>query len=455
MDGKAFRLVIAGISALVVIVAFFLLAGHFINNNSQSGQTGNEGQVANTPASSSREDTALEGKSRTEGDRTGRKGGEENDFSQSRQGSDSSYEKGDEILDLKDAGLEPIENPKSSLDESRSRAERTQLTLLLSSVDRDIRMIITDREGRPVEGVPFRCEVSGNDETLLYEDSDEDGVLYAANLLSGRYNVHISYAPGYVSPLYDSMITVRESISYTAVSDIKALIRTEEEIDPVEEDTADIEEEDDGELLETGEIDLESGSIGIDVSKYNKEIDWPKVKKSGIDYVIIRLGYRGSSTGTLVEDPYFRKNLDGALAAGMKVGVYFFTQALNATEAVEEASMVASLVEPDQLSLPVFLDVESSGGRADPLDPAVRTANINAFCETIVNSGFQAGVYANKRWFTNLIRTEDLGDWKIWLAQYRVKHPTYKGSYDCWQYSSKGDVEGIEGPVDLDLNLSL
>ena len=194
-----------------------------------------------------------------------------------------------------------------------------------------------------------------------------------------------------------------------------------------------------------------NGILGIDVSKWNGSIDWNAVKNSGVSYVIIRCGYRGSSQGSLVEDPKYRTNIQGATAAGLKVGVYFFTQAVNEIEAVEEASMVLSLVSGYKLSYPIFLDVESSGGRADGISKETRTAVCKAFCQTIKNSGYTAGVYANKTWFTNYIDAGQLGAYRIWLAQYASK-PTYTGRYDIWQYSSKGKVGGISGNVDMNLS---
>lgn len=200
-----------------------------------------------------------------------------------------------------------------------------------------------------------------------------------------------------------------------------------------------------------GSLVVGSGAFGIDVSKWNGTIDWQAVKNSGVNYVIIRCGYRGSSTGALVEDPKFRANIKGASDAGIKVGIYFFSQAVNRNEAVEEASMVLELIKGYKVSYPVFLDVESSGGRADGIDKNTRTDVIKAFCETIQNSGYTAGVYANKNWLTNKIDAGQLGRYKIWLAQY-ASAPTYTGRYDMWQYKSTGRVTGISGNVDLNLS---
>ncbi len=197
-----------------------------------------------------------------------------------------------------------------------------------------------------------------------------------------------------------------------------------------------------------GSLVVGNGAFGIDVSKWNGTIDWNAVKNSGVNYVIIRCGYRGSSAGSLIKDPKFEQNIKGATAAGIKVGIYFFSQAINKNEAVEEASMVLELIKGYKISYPVFLDVEASGGRADNISKETRTEVIKAFCETIQNSGYTAGVYANKSWLTNKIDTSQLSKYKIWLAQYAAS-PTYSGRYDLWQYSSTGRVSGISGNVDL------
>ena len=197
-----------------------------------------------------------------------------------------------------------------------------------------------------------------------------------------------------------------------------------------------------------GVLSMGNGTFGIDVSKWNGNIDWNAVKNSGVSYVIIRCGYRGSTQGALIEDSMFRKNIEGALAAGLKVGVYFYTQAVNEVEAVEEASMVLALVQKYRISYPIFIDTEASGGRADRISKETRTAVCRAFCETIRNAGYTPGIYASKSWFNDKLNTSSLSSYKIWLAQYATK-PTYTGRYDLWQYSDKGTINGINGKVDV------
>ncbi len=199
-----------------------------------------------------------------------------------------------------------------------------------------------------------------------------------------------------------------------------------------------------------GALANSSGSRGIDVSKWQGSINWAAVKAAGIDFAIIRLGYRGSQTGVLVEDPTFRKNIQGATAAGLRVGVYFFTQAVTEAEAVEEASMCLQLCSGYNLAFPIFIDTED-GARAQGLDRGTRTAICNAFCQTVANGGRRAGVYASTYWFNNKLNAGSLGGYTIWVAQYAAACQ-YGGKYHMWQYSSKGTVSGVSGACDMNIS---
>lgn len=201
-----------------------------------------------------------------------------------------------------------------------------------------------------------------------------------------------------------------------------------------------------------GALSSSSGTMGIDVSKWNGNINWTQVKNAGVNYAIIRCGYRGSSAGALIEDPKFKANIQGAQAAGIKVGVYFFSQAVNEVEAVEEASMCINLCKGYSLSFPIYIDVEASHGRGDQISASQRTANVKAFCGTIQSAGYRAGVYSNKTWFTQYMNTSSLTSYKIWLAQYAANVTYTATRYDMWQYTSKGSISGISGNVDMNIN---
>ena len=192
---------------------------------------------------------------------------------------------------------------------------------------------------------------------------------------------------------------------------------------------------------------------GIDVSSHNGSINWASVKAAGIDYVMIRAGYRTLQSGTLGEDTNFRNNIQGALNAGLKVGVYMFSQAVTQTEATEEANYVLNLIRGYNVTLPVAIDYEYGAnhtGRlaAANLDINTQTAICSAFCAAVQSSGYVPMVYANKSMLQSDISGEVLDDYyKIWLANYTTQ-TTYGGEYYAWQYSSRGAINGISGYVD-------
>lgn len=323
--------------------------------------------------------------------------------------------------------------------------------LMMSSVAKDLRIMIVDSVGRLVTGTPFVVKIQGMGE---YTDSDRDGIVYIDGLRAGEYSVSLEEAEGFIVPNTITTIQVKQEIEYRVLSDIEYLIMTEDDIDVEKEDRAvnGAEEAADGsentELQFTGD----NARLGIDVSKWNKEIDWEKVKDDGIEFAIIRCGYRGASSGALVLDPMYKRNIEGAIEAGIPVGVYFFTQALDEVEAVEEASMVISLIEDYDVDYPVFLDSESAGGRgrADALEAGERTKIHKAFLETIASAGYETGIYASRNWLNDELDMTEVSEYRTWLAEY-ADIPVYDKYYHMWQYTSKGSVDGIETRVDLNL----
>ena len=199
---------------------------------------------------------------------------------------------------------------------------------------------------------------------------------------------------------------------------------------------------------------------GIDVSEWNGLINWEFVKRSGVEFAMIRIGYRGYGTeGNFMEDSYFRINMEGAKNAGLKVGVYFFTQAVNREEAIEEANWVINTLKQSgyayQLDYPIAIDTEKSGapnnsGRADNLDVATRTTVCRAFCETIQQNGYTPMIYASRNWFYENLNMNELNQFDIWLAQYN-NVADYTGHYEIWQYTSQGTILGVGGYVDFNI----
>ena len=201
---------------------------------------------------------------------------------------------------------------------------------------------------------------------------------------------------------------------------------------------------------------------GIDVSSHNGNVDWEEVRKSGkVDYAIIRAAYRGYETGRIVTDSKFERNVKNATKNGIDIGLYFFTQAINEQEAVEEANYVLDLVRKYDVNVryPIIIDTEYSTsktngvldyeGRADQLDVATRTAVCRAFCDTIRNAGYIPAVYASKYWFYDNLDVSQLNSYDIWVAHYTTAKTTdYKYKYNMWQYTSSGSIPGVYAPFE-------
>ena len=197
------------------------------------------------------------------------------------------------------------------------------------------------------------------------------------------------------------------------------------------------------------------GILGIDVSAYQGVIDWNQVKASGVNFAIIRCGYRGYITGRVCEDTTFARNVAGAQAAGIKVGAYFYSSAINAEEARQEAEFVLGMVQGHSMQLPLFIDMEStSDGRALAISYETRTEIVKTFCNTVQAAGYRGGVYANKSWFNSYMNTPELTNYTIWIAHWiDAERSDYSRTrHDIWQYTSKGTVPGIEGRVDMNLS---
>lgn len=333
-----------------------------------------------------------------------------------------------------------------------ARNMQNRLSLMVTSVEKDLRIQIVDTEGIPVTGESFYVSLKDLGE---YKDLDQDGVIYIGDLDAGEYYLELLPISGYQVPANETRVKVKEKVEYLAIDDISLLIKTEEEIDAEAEDSGIADAVEDADKTEVTRLQAGTGNshVGIDVSKWNGDIDWDKVKNAGVEFAIIRAGYRGSVTGSLVEDPYFRTNMKGAASSGIPTGVYFFTQAVNEVEAVEEASAVLKLLQEYQVAYPVYIDTESAGGngRADQLDVETRTLVCEAFCRTIENAGYQAGVYGSRNWYNNRLEAAQLEKYHIWLAEYRSA-PLYQGYYQMWQYTSKGKIDGISGNVDMNIS---
>ncbi len=205
-----------------------------------------------------------------------------------------------------------------------------------------------------------------------------------------------------------------------------------------------------GDFLQCAESEV--SRTGVDVSSHQKEIDWQRVKDAGVDFAIVRVGYRGYTEGDVFADAMARQNIDGALAAGLDVGVYFFSQATSVQEAKEEAWFVLDAIDGDAITYPVLFDWEgiTNEARTDEVTGPEMTDYALAFCREIENAGYRAGVYFNQSDGYNSYDLRALRAYEFWLAEY-ADAQSFPYEVQLWQYTNQGGVPGIETTVDLNL----
>ena len=191
---------------------------------------------------------------------------------------------------------------------------------------------------------------------------------------------------------------------------------------------------------------------GVDVSAFQGKVDWKKVKQSGIDFAIIRLGYRGYESGKLVEDEYAKINLKNAKEAGLKIGAYFFSQALNIKETDQEIQFMLKILGDTKLDMPIVLDWEipANTARTRNMDARTLTDIQRHFCGFMRDKGYQPMIYFNWHQSEHLYVLHELEDYPFWLALYQDRM-TYPWKVEMWQYTDKGKVPGIAGNVDLNV----
>lgn len=194
-------------------------------------------------------------------------------------------------------------------------------------------------------------------------------------------------------------------------------------------------------------------SAGIDVSSHQGKINWKNVKNDGIEFAMIRAGYRGYKEGNIVEDKMFSENISNALQEGIEVGVYFFSQAITTEEAKEEARFVLDLIKDYSIKYPVAFDMEIVGeeDRINNISNKKKTKIAKVFCDEIKNSGYKSMVYGNLSWLGNIIDLTSISQHELWLAQYSHE-PHFPYKFSIWQYTDEGNVKGIKGNVDLNLS---
>lgn len=195
---------------------------------------------------------------------------------------------------------------------------------------------------------------------------------------------------------------------------------------------------------------------GVQVSRYQKEVDFEKVKQSGIDFVMLRAGLRGTSEGTILEDDYFKTNIKNASSAGLDIGIYFESAAVDEAEAKEEAEFVLELISDYEITYPIAIlaqPAESDDSRTAQLAPGDYSRIIDTFCKVIEDAGYKSIIYGNILSFTELVDKSELADRNVWIS-YSGEKQYYPYRFDLWEYTKMGVVDGIDGSANLIISVT-
>ena len=208
---------------------------------------------------------------------------------------------------------------------------------------------------------------------------------------------------------------------------------------------------------EEGRLSYKDGKreavLGVDLSKYNGNVDFKKLKDAGIQFAMLRLGSRGYGSGTITLDDKFVEYAQNAAVSGIMTGAYFYSSAINETEAVEEANYIVGAVSGFNVKYPIAIDIERVSGdssRTEKLTNEERTKIVKTFCDTVRGYGYNPIIYSTRDMLISGLNLEELDEYDVWLADEKI--PTdYPYRFSIWQYSQRGNIEGVDGDVDLDL----
>lgn len=327
------------------------------------------------------------------------------------------------------------------------------LSIECVSVEGDARVFVKDFEQNLKTGIIFEVVFKKGAKEFSVKDYDMDGVIYTDNLEAGDYEVSLLPVKDYTVPEEPRVLTVKEAVEYFAISGIEILFKEESAVSPEEDDLMAVTAVETASKNALNSIDFDPSCVyGIDLpTNVNyEEIDWNAVYASGIRFVMLRAGYRGAASGSLVVDSNFKDAAKKAYIAGLDVGAYFFSQAVNEIEAVEEASALLEITKDVNVTYPLCVRFDQAGGfsRADELDADTRTLVAEAFCQTIKNMGYTPCVYSSSNRLLTALKAKRIEKYCVWMAEFD-NPPEYDGVYDIWQYSYKGKVKGIEEAVYL------
>ena len=318
----------------------------------------------------------------------------------------------------------------------------TEILLVAAILSASANIFLLVTEHRRTQSTVARIEA---DDIADAKDSEKDEIL---NTIREQFEDGSSTL-SVLKKLYpDNIVYVNKSGRYVFADINPALAKTEF-------NTAGFKLEDNG-LMSYSDDKTATTYTGIDLSRYNSDIDFAKAKASGIDYAMIRCGYRAYGSGLLVKDTSFETYITNALKNNVDVGVYFYTQAVNKEEAVEEANYVLELIRPYNVTYPVAIDIEAienDSFRQEKLSASELTDVVIAFCDTIKAAGYTPLIYSNLLYFMDNVELDRLEEYDKWFAGYQTAAPYYPYKYTMWQYTSTGTVPGVSGNVDINICL--
>ncbi len=334
---------------------------------------------------------------------------------------------------------------------ARLMEEMSTLTVKCVSIQNDLRIRILDYNQKLKEGIEFEIKLKSEDEVKTYKDKNMDGVIYIDELKPGSYELSLMEVKDLIVPDKPLEIMVCDRVNYTYIEDIELLFKEKSEAETAIDDLMTVGALSYADKKQATKIGSDyTKAYGIDLSEINGEVNFEKLYAAGVRFVMLRAGYRGAITGDIVIDKKFKDYAHAAIKAGLNVGAFFLSQAINEYEAVEEASAIIKACEDVVITYPVVIRVDTAGGvgRADGIDSDTRTIVAEAFCETVKASGYDPCVYASSNWLVTNLDNTKLLKYKTWMAEFKSK-PSYDEYYDMWQYSSKGKVSGVDGEVYL------
>ena len=346
----------------------------------------------------------------------------------------------------------PLPVPES--EPSPPQAHGLQLKAFSSAAD--LYVVLSDPDSDTLPDASFAFTVIAPDGSLRSCPASADGSLYLTQLEPGLYTVRLesdgkyTALPAAIEVLAPPALPVSENGGFQDVDGLTYYFnRNGNPVTGLRQI--------DGKMYYFNLYGVKAAKLGIDVSYHNKGINWPAVKAQGIDFAIIRVGYRGWESGLLWEDDRFVQNLRGAKGAGIDVGVYVYSTAVNPIEARQEADLIVGSLCGMKLEYPVYFDTEQSGdyplGRADRICKANRAPIIQAFCSRIRDAGYTPGIYSGLNYLKNHVAHSIYAPYTTWLANYTRYNrlPDFPYEYDMWQFTDAGYVNGIRGIVDMNV----